>query len=344
MAETGHLSSRAVTKPHSPDTRVRLDTSKNRKLMFVSLALAGAGLGLLALGWSRDWGFLAMFWTGVLAIIGVGWIVGLLRGGGVATAKCPHCGARLEFTHIASSRTEQCEHCGEWCAGTKHMVPLAPDHIAEIPVFPTPLPEGPPRWLIAEAGLLRCPMCAAPSTRMIAVQATSVLGDAFAALSPISVQRVHSLRVPACPDHDDGVMLDMDEDDRSLLLLFRSYAYYREFVGLNAGATTLDPAFMDTTDQPRTLSAFLATNPRPLDLRAPVTCPKHGCDVLTAMGWVTTMDVLPSHDWLDAAADHPVCLSIGHHRARPDRGKHVRQRIAWCPTCEAGMNQRWANR
>lgn len=82
MAETGHLSSRAVTKPHSPDTRVRLDTSKNRKLMFVSLALAGAGLGLLALGWSRDWGFLAMFWTGVLAIIGVGWIVGLLRGGG----------------------------------------------------------------------------------------------------------------------------------------------------------------------------------------------------------------------------------------------------------------------
>lgn len=210
--------------------------------MLVSLVMAGTGLGLVGLGYVRDWGFLGMFWTGVLAFIGIGWTVGLARGGGAAIAACPHCGAKLEFTHIASARTLKCDRCGEWSAGLERMAPLALDHVAESAVFPTPLPEGPFHWPSDEAGTLRCPTCASPSTRMIEVQATSALGDAFAALSPISVQRVHSLRVPACPAHDDGVMLDMDEDDESLLLLFRSYPFYQEFLQLNSADSAGAPA------------------------------------------------------------------------------------------------------
>jgi len=324
-----------VTDPDLPDSRVRLDTRKNHKLLLLSLAMLGGGLGLLALGWARDWGFVGMFWSGLLAALGVAWVIGLLRGGGVVIAACPHCGAKLEFSHIDSARTEQCGRCKEWSAGTEVMAPLAPDHVAEVPVFPVPLPDA-PRWPTDAAGAARCPMCTSASTRMLEVQATSALGDAFAALSPVSVQRVHSLRVPACAAHDEGIWLDMDEDDEGLILLFRSYAYYREFRALNGFEAPAEVA----EEVPQTLSSFLVANERPVDLRAPTTCPKHGCDVFTAMGWVTTMDVLPSHDWLDAASDHPVCLSIGQHRSKPESGSHMRARIAWCPACEAGMTAR----
>ena len=337
FGERNNLSFRAVTDPNLPDSSVRLDTRKNRKLLFLSLAILAAGLGLLGFGWTRGWGFVAMFWSGVLALLGGAWVVGIAKGGGVAIAACPHCGAKLEFTHIASARTVKCDRCGEWSAGTEVMAPLAPDHLAELPVFPVPLPDS-PRWPTDASGAMRCPVTGGDATRMIEVQATSALGDAFAALSPISVQRVHSLRVPASVEHDDGIWLDMGEDDQSLILLFRSYAYYREFLELNR-AEAAAPAEA-AEDVPQTLASFLETNPRPADLRAPLTCPKHGTDVFTAMGWVTTMDVLPSHEWLDAAAEHPMCLAIGHHLSKPERGNHTRERLVWCPACEAGMAAR----
>jgi len=46
----------------------------------------------------------------------------------------------------------------------------------------------------------------------VTVAASSVAAGALAALSPISLQRVHRLRVPACSQHDDGIVLDMDSD------------------------------------------------------------------------------------------------------------------------------------
>ncbi|MGB1014021.1 MAG: hypothetical protein ACPG4T_07800 [Nannocystaceae bacterium] len=90
-------------------------------------------------------------------------------------------------------------------------------------------------------------------------------------------------------------------------------------------------------DAPQTLADFLADNPRPVELRASVRCPKHGCPVLTAEGWVSTWDLLPSNQWMDAAMENPMCLNVGEALSRPARGKYVRGRVAWCPVCEAGM-------
>lgn len=298
--------------------------------MAVSLAMATGGLTLVTLGLLRSWGFLAVFWSAVLAFIGVGWVVGLLKGGGAASAGCPHCGEPMVFTHIKSARTERCERCGQWSAGSESMRPLAPDHVAGIAVFSAALPEH-VRWPADSGGTPRCPVCAEPSTRSVKVEASSVLGRAVAALSPISLQRVHSLRVPACPRHDDGVVLDMSGDDHGLVLRFRSWAYFRDFVALQRS----DPPAM--TPAAQTLAEFLEHNPRPLEVRAPLICPKHGIPVLTAMGWVSIMDLLPSQDWMDDSAQNPVCLNLGQYVERPAKGKTEHARVAWCPECELGM-------
>lgn len=309
--------------------RARLDTKKNRVLMLVSLAMAAGGITLVVVGLQRDWGFLAIFWSGVLALLGGGWVMGLLRGGGVASASCPHCGAPIEFTHIESARTERCERCGQWSAGTKTMRPLEPDHVANMAVFSVPLPKHEPRWPTNAAGVPRCPVCGEASTRSVKLEASSTLSKAFAALSPISIQRVHALRVPACSRHDDGIALDMlamDSGDQGLVLRFRSWAYFHDFVALNP-----DMAI-------QTLAEFLDHNERPLEVRAPLTCPLHQVPVLTAMGWVSTMDLLPSHEWMDDAAQNPVCLFLGKYLERPSKGgRYEHERVAWCPECEAGM-------
>jgi endogenous inhibitor of DNA gyrase (YacG/DUF329 family) len=311
------------SEPSSP--RARLDTKKNRVLMLVSLAMAAGGLTLIVLGLQRDWGFLAVFWSGVLALLGGGWVVGLLAGGGVASVGCPHCGAAIEFTNIESARTEQCKRCGQWSAGTKTMRPLEPDHVANMAVFSVPLPKHEPRWPTHATGVPRCPVCAEASTRSVTLEASSALGNAFAALSPISIQRVHALRVPACSRHDDGIALDLLAMDggEGLVLHFRSWAYFHDFVALNPLV--------------RTLAEFLEHNERPLEVRAPLTCPVHEIPVLTAMGWVSTMDLLPSHQWMDDAAQNPVCLSLGTCLEQPSKGRHERERVAWCPECERGM-------
>lgn len=48
------------------------------------------------------------------------------------------------------------------------------------------------------------------------------------------------------------------------------------------------------TPAAQTLAEFLEHNPRPIEVRAPLVCPKHEIPVLTAMGWVPIMDLLPS--------------------------------------------------
>lgn len=305
--------------------------------MLVSLAMAAGGITLVVLGLQRDWGFLAIFWSGVLTLFGGGWVVGLLAGGGVASASCPHCGASIAISHIESARTEKCERCGQWSTGTKTMRPLEPNHVADMAVFSVPLPKHEPRWPSNGSGVQRCPVCAEASTRSVKLETSSALGKAFAALSPISIQRVHTLRVPACSRHDDGIALDLLEgNDEGLVLLFRSWAYFHDFVAQNP----LDPRGSSAPAMAiQTLAEFLEHNPRPLEVRAPLTCPLHQVPVLTAMGWASTMDLLPSHSWMDDAAQNPVCLFIGKYLERPSKGRHEPERVAWCPECELGMAQ-----
>ncbi len=314
----------------------RLDPTKNFVLSIVLVTMAAGGIALVVIGSQRDWGFVGLFWSGVMVVFALAGLIGRARGGGFASAPCPHCGASIRFMNIEAARTERCDQCGEWSAGTSEMRALAADHVARMAVFPVPLSKGEVRWPTGPDGAQRCPVCAGVCTRSVQLEASSVLSNAFAMLSPISLQRVHSLRAPACDHHDDGVALDLDESQEALELTFRSFAYMQDFVRLNAeDAGPPDYA---------TLKSYLVDHERHVELRAPLICPRHGCDVHTTLGFESRMDYLPSQEWCKDSEDNPVCLRIGHSLS-PDRsGSYDRVQIAWCPECEAGMARAHAAR
>ncbi len=320
----------------SANTQARLDPKKNLVLSILLLTIAAGGIALIVVGSQRDWDFVGLFWIGAITAIAIVGLVGRVLGGGFASAPCPHCGAAIRFMNIDTARTERCDQCGKWSAGTSEMHALAPDHVARMPVFPVPLPEGEVRWPAGPDGVLHCPVCAGACTRSVQLEASSVLSNAFATLSPISLQRVHSLRAPACAQHDDGVALDLDESQEALELTFRSFSYMHKFIRLNAQATA--PADYAT------LTSYLIDHERHVELRAPLVCPRHGCDVLTTLGFESLMDFLPSEEWCKDSEHNPVCLRIGQRLSPASSGSYERKQIAWCPECEAGMAKAHAAR
>jgi len=90
---------------------------------------------------------------------------------------------------------------------------------------------------------------------------------------------------------------------------------------------------------PQTLTEFLRVHPRPVELRTPEVCPKHACAARTVDGWISTMDLFPSNDWMDDAAHNPLCVFLGQAIVHPSRGSYLQARVAWCPRCEYGMQE-----
>lgn len=74
-------------------------------------------------------------------------------------------------------------------------------------------------------------MCGVAATKVHRIEGRDALGTTAAMVSPVSVQRVHSLDVPVCNDHDDGIALFVNGSELSLG--FRSRAYHLEFQRLN---------------------------------------------------------------------------------------------------------------
>lgn len=315
-------------------TFVRLDKAKNRRFLAIAASLLVGGAALVIAAVVKDWGFLAIFWGSLIPIIGLGWTVGLLRGGGVATADCPHCSTELSFSHVASRRTIQCEACAGWTTGTERMVAVEPGHLADEPVFHWPIATNQPaiRWPKTHAGHPSCPVCEGLADREASLSVSSVIGGLAGALAPVSFEKEHQIAVPACADHDDGIALEMNDDESGVVITFRSFNYSQAFAVLNAQTRA--------SEEPEALAQFLRVNPRPFELGAPEFCPRHKTPVLTAMGWTMTMDILPSGDWMEAAFDHPCCLMLGQSVEKPARESDLRTRLAWCPACEAGMRRR----
>ncbi|PRQ02707.1 hypothetical protein [Enhygromyxa salina] len=219
----------------STPTTVSLNTEANRKATIAAGAVAAVGLGLLALAYFRDWGFLAWFWSGVVAFGGLAGLFGLLKGGGHAQAPCPHCSAQLRFIHPETARTIQCSKCSAWSTGTKTMAPVSNDHINPEAVFNVPFPDGGVSWPTTDDGTPCCPVCERAATRQVEV--TFSTGDIAALVLPVSIRTTNSLQVPACAEHDDGASLQPSEDGE-VELAFRSYAYMRRFVATNRSLAT----------------------------------------------------------------------------------------------------------
>ncbi|MBK8266415.1 MAG: hypothetical protein IPK80_34445 [Nannocystis sp.] len=336
-----------MTTPPAPQTtRVALDRAPNRIATLVAAALALAGGALLVVGVRAGWGFLPLFWSGVLALAGGTALLGRLRGGGFAAAPCPRCGAPLRFTHIAAARTLRCDACGGWSSGRETMQAIADDHLADEPVFTLIAPTGPLRWPRSPSGAPLCPVCGGEARRERIVQASDPTGALVAAVAPISLRTLTTLTVPACDAHDDGVALTVV--DGVVELAFRSLPYSRAFAALNPATAHPKAASAPVEAEApplQTLADYLATDPPDRHaIRRPLACPAHHEPIMTALGYGTTMEYLPSQEWMESASDHPCGLDIGESLDLPSaplaRARAVPQRLTFCCACVLGMAAR----
>ncbi|TNE47731.1 MAG: hypothetical protein EP343_18285 [Deltaproteobacteria bacterium] len=213
-------------------TKVEENQNKNRTAVLSGLVLSVALISAFVYGYSKAWGFLPLFWIGLFAVLMVVFLVGrLFNKGGFAQARCPQCNTMLHFTNPERARTVQCEACKSWSAGTEYMSLISPDHVAEEPVFEVELGEGPIGWPTLEDGSRRCSTCTKVATSMVQIQGVDAVGDLVGMVSPISIDRVKTMKVPSCGEHKDGLLLDATGSE--LTLCFRSYSYYQEFLRLN---------------------------------------------------------------------------------------------------------------
>jgi hypothetical protein len=185
--------------------------------------------------WLFRWGGLILCGLGVLGGFGgVVWLSG--------AAECPSCHRKMSGIDTSGDTpVHTCEGCGSYFEvkqGT--LVFAAPDHLADKPIFPVPLPA----HISWPDG---CCVCRAPATRHIPVTDTEshtgrnvALGVAGLAVGALVVRTgggaSFTIEVPHCEQHHDGAALEIkDASESQLAIKFRSVAFARDFQGLNVG-------------------------------------------------------------------------------------------------------------
>jgi hypothetical protein len=150
---------------------------------------------------------------------------------GMRSGPCPKC--RESNIQVRSGDFRECEGCGEYLTGDgKDLWVADPDAVAEKPVFGALLPE---RFAWPDG----CVVCGNGTTRTVPVSITITqtgknlaLSAAELAIGRITVrtggERVYSVDVPHCAEHNDGVALE-DPTIGGLRILFRSHVYSKAF-------------------------------------------------------------------------------------------------------------------
>ncbi|MEZ4449695.1 MAG: hypothetical protein R3B09_09455 [Nannocystaceae bacterium] len=95
----------------------------------------------------------------------------------------------------------------------------------------------------------------------------------------------------------------------------------------------------------QTLADYLADDPPDRhELQRRLECPVHHEPILTALGYGSTMDLLPSNAWMESASEHPCCLDLGESLDRPSaplaRARAAPRRLTFCGACVLGMAAR----
>lgn len=156
----------------------------------------------------------------------------VMRGAGKAS--CPSCGHALDDL-LRSGRNPSvlCEACGQFQEGEGGVLRTVPlDRVAATPLFPARMPA----TLVWPAG---CPVCAAPTVRVVeakVMQVNAAGSLAASAANPIANVIAGStthIAVPHCAAHDDGVKLQGAISGGAVDVVFRSYPYQRAFCAAN---------------------------------------------------------------------------------------------------------------
>jgi len=182
-----------------------------------------------------------MLWILFLVVGGVAvWQLGIAGGVGARRLECPACDLYIVGTRVRSGESVVCPHCRAVALfDGKGLAAPPDDHVAPAPVFCAELPVEGMRWPE------RCCACDAPATRGVTIslqyEESSSLGRDLATRAASlgvlrSVDRTTiSLQVPHCERHADGAARAMpyEREQPSFGIVFRSYAYFRDFVALN---------------------------------------------------------------------------------------------------------------
>ncbi|MFV8755698.1 hypothetical protein ACNOYE_34540 [Nannocystaceae bacterium ST9] len=209
----------------SDSTSVEIHGARNKGMAIYLGTLALAGVTIFALTAHFEWGFAGWMGGSLLLLAGLGGIAGMAKTGGAGLATCPKCGHANPVLHVSEHRYLCCAGCKTWLEGSTQTHVVADDHVAKYPAFQLALASPQLAWPEG------CPVCGGPVTRHVEIEGTDVIGDVFAMVAPVSVQKVSKLQAPCCDQHADGVAVHREGGE--VIVGFRSLAYWRRFMAIN---------------------------------------------------------------------------------------------------------------
>lgn len=210
-----------------PNSDVQIDRSKNKGMLIYFAALGVAGLVIVIFTVLRSWGFWGWFGGGLLLFTALASVVSMAKTGGAGLAVCPVCGHANPVLHVTMHRYVCCAGCNTWLEGSTTSNVVPEEHVASYPAFRIELPNELPQFIWPGG----CPVCGGPVTRTHEIEGTDVVGDAFAMVAPIAIQKVTKIEVPCCDQHDDGIAVH--REGGVPVLTFRALSYCHRFMIVN---------------------------------------------------------------------------------------------------------------
>jgi endogenous inhibitor of DNA gyrase (YacG/DUF329 family) len=207
-----------------PTSEVQIDRSKNKDMLIYFAVLGIGGLVIVIFTVIRGWGFWGWFGGGLLLFTALASMGSMAKTGGAGLANCPNCGYATPVLHVTMHRYLCCAGCQTWLHGSTTTEVVPEDHVATYAAFDLELPAS----IIWPEG---CPLCGGAVTRALELEGTDVVGDAFAMVAPVAIQKVSKLEAPCCDQHDDGVALR--REGGLAVVSFRSLSYWRRFMLAN---------------------------------------------------------------------------------------------------------------
>jgi len=205
-------------------TEVQIDRSKNKGMLVYFAVLGAAGIAVLILTVTKQWGFWGWFGGALLLFTCVASIASMRMTGGAGLATCPQCGRASSVLHVTQHRYLCCAGCKTWLEGSTQMQVVPDDHVASFPAFDLVLPES-YTWPDG------CPVCSGPVTRTVELEGTDVMADVAGMVAPVMIQKVVKIQAPCCSQHDDGVAVR--REGGHAIVSFRSLGFWRRFMTSN---------------------------------------------------------------------------------------------------------------
>jgi hypothetical protein len=207
-------------------TRTRKQTKTVVIFSLIAFVVAALGVQCGRIAWSSG-----NVLAGGAAVLLVATAAFLALGTGLKSGPCPRCGTLN--VELRAGAYRDCPGCGEYLTGDGRDLWLAEGStVADKPSFGALLPER----LVWPEG---CAVCRAPSTRIVPISITVAqtgknlaVSAAALAVGRVVVQtggeRVYSVDVPHCGEHNDGAVLE-NPTIGGLRILFRSHSYSTAF-------------------------------------------------------------------------------------------------------------------